>query len=84
MHKAIGTKQKTEQGSNYSRLCEAHIAVTEDPEHVMPCHDSLQGSPPLAFQPCSCPGEFMLVNSVLRAVTAWQKEKNQYIWSVIE
>ena len=57
-------------------VCDAHIAVTEDPEQVIPFHDSLQGSPPLAFQPCSCPGEFMLVNSVLRAVTARQKEKN--------
>jgi len=76
--KAQSSKQSLEASTvDYAKL--AHIAVTEDPEQVMPCHDSLHGSPPLTFQPCSCPGEFMLVNSVLRAVTACQKEKNRYI-----
>ncbi|BAS82651.1 Os03g0183850, partial [Oryza sativa Japonica Group] len=55
---------------NYRRAPSlAHIAVTDDPEHVIPCHDWPQGSPPLACQPLSCPGEFRLVKSVLRTLT---------------
>jgi hypothetical protein len=76
--KAQSNKQSLEASTvDYAKL--THIAVTDDPEQVMPCHDSLHGSPPLTFQPCSCPGEFILVNSVLRAATACQKEKDHYI-----
>ena len=63
----------------YSGNHKAHIAVTEDPEQVMPCHDSAHGSPPFTFHPFSCPDEFMLVNSVLSTETAWKRAKNYYI-----
>lgn len=85
LEKAQSSKQNLEDTTvDYEQL--AHIAVTEDPEQVMPCHDSPHGSPPLTFQPCSCPGEFMLVNRVLRAVTARQKVKTHYIrvWRATE
>ena len=64
--------------SNYTLLHDAHIAVTDDPEQVMPSHDWPQGSPPFACQPLRFPGEFKLVKSVLRAVTARTRATNYY------
>jgi len=54
----------------------AHILVTPDPEQVMPFHDWPQESPPFACQPVSCPGEFRVVKSVLRTLTACENATN--------
>lgn len=46
-----------------------YISVTFEPEHLIPFHESSQGSPPLDLQPSSWEGEFMLRYMTLRAET---------------
>lgn len=46
-----------------------YISVTDEDEHLIPSHESPQGSPPLDFQPESLEGEFKLVYMTLRAET---------------
>lgn len=46
-----------------------YIAVTDEPEHVMPSQDWPHGSPPFAVQPVSWLGELREVYSTLREET---------------
>ena len=49
---------------------EKYIWVTDEPEHVIPFHESPQGSPPLDFQPLSLERDCKLLYITLRADTA--------------
>jgi hypothetical protein len=46
-----------------------YIAVTDEPEHVIPNQDWPHGSPPFAIQPVSLVGELREVYNTLRAET---------------
>lgn len=54
---------------------QTHIAVTLEPEQVIPSQDCPQGSPFCDTQFVSWDGEFMLVYKTLRAFTVQMKNK---------